>query len=151
MKAFAWIFTLLISMIGFGGFGATTSDPVQNSETGLSMRMDDTPAIVVDTLELGVCKYLVETNEGYVLVNVITTNTCQYAIVKSPTEKDLTTLNNRADIHRPPNLANEYADNYIRVVDGTLFQGSNVDEIPERINIPDLSDNYKNPREGIRQ
>ena len=58
MKAKAWLFTLLIGMIGLVGFGQTTSDPAQNS------------AVIVTDNDVGEETTVV--NQNLVFVNAFT-------------------------------------------------------------------------------
>lgn len=69
MKARAWILMLLIGMIGFTGFGETTSDLIQNSETKAIVSQDVTidlaSVVTLDVLVQDVFLIKLNQNSNY--------------------------------------------------------------------------------------
>ena len=74
MKARTLLFTLLICLIGFSGFGHTTSDPGQNSEAAFVNPSGDDMVVIVEALDAPVLKIFVDNRlpDDQVSIDVVT-------------------------------------------------------------------------------
>lgn len=127
MNARAWVFTLLVCMISLAGFGQTTSDLTQNSETKEVLTDVNTHLVSVVSNKMVLTEtFVVTTEKGSMEVKRYKQGNCEYL----------------------------HYSNYIEIVDLPEAQVTNRKYLSggkqNTLEKTDVKNLFRNPRDGLR-